>query len=83
MPEERRLFWHQTIAGPTSDRYVAALWMAIIFVLSFKDRKSVNVGVCRPRGNRRPLQKVGGEALTFWKGIRGPRGRPDPKVTDF
>jgi hypothetical protein len=31
-----------------------------------------------PRG-----PKVGGEAPTFWKSLRGPRGRPDPQITDF
>ncbi len=32
-----------------------------------------------PRGPRRPLQKVGASPPTFWKGLRGPRGRPVPQ----
>jgi hypothetical protein len=29
------------------------------------------------------LQKVGGGAPPFWKGLRGPGGRPDPQNGDF
>ena len=38
------------------------------------------LGSGRPRGPLRSFQKVGGEAPpTFWKGLRGPRCRTDPK----
>ncbi len=44
----------------------------------FKDRKSAILGP------RRPLQKVGGRSPpTFWKGLRGPRGHPDPRNDRF
>ncbi len=50
----------------------------------FKDRKSVIFGVWAATGGRGTLPKGGGaKPPTFWEGIWGHRGRPDPQNDRF
>ncbi len=58
---------------------VAALWHGSFNL--FKDRQSAIFGVWPAPWAPETLPKGGG--ATFWTGLRGPRGRPDPQLGRF
>jgi hypothetical protein len=63
---------------------VAALWVAIEFEDLLRVRNRSFWGSGRPRGPRRPLQKVGGEALFPFARVCGaPGAAQTPEMTDF
>ncbi len=60
---------------------VAVLWHGNFNFV--KDRKSAIFGVWAAPGAPETLQKGGAKPPTFWTGLRGPRGRQDPKNGRF
>ncbi len=56
---------------------MAALWLGLKNLKLLKDWTSVILAVWVAPGALETLQK-GGAPTTFGKGLRGPRGRPDP-----
>ncbi len=63
---------------------VAALWMAVKFVLFFEDRKSGIFGVWAALGARETIPKGGGRSPPpFGRASGAPGVAQAPKVTDF
>ena len=65
---------------------IAWLHFGLVIFLEFvKDWKSVILGVWVAPGALETLQKGGGRSPppAFCKGLRGPRGRPDPQNDRF
>ncbi len=58
--------------------YVAGLWGLIKIGISIGIGNRSFWGFGRPRGPGYPLERWGAKPLTFWRGLPGPLGRPDP-----
>jgi hypothetical protein len=81
VPEILGLVWPSFGPNPIRNRRYPLLYFGREFEI-FKGRIGHFGGLGGPGGPWRPFQKVGGFD-TFCKGLRGPRGRPDPQNDRF